>query len=192
MRFRLPDSAWAEMAAELESLGRLPSEGDRFSVELHVGAFVALRPRLGKNLPAPGRAAKAWERLAVAFERLQDAMADMPADCADLSLLGKWAPEFREALPEIAANARHVAELEAAGPKAGPRADPLRDNLVRMLLQLWCGYGGAASASVNAAGEADGPLVRFLTAGMNAASAAAGEEAPSPEALRHVIRAMAV
>lgn len=192
--FRLSDAEWDNIGDYLEeATGRLKYDGDRWSLEFACNCFVVPRQKRGRSLPTPAKAAKAWHKIADQAQKLHDAIEGLrEAGAADFTMLDNHqghAAAWAASLPSLVQGARDAAALELYAPKTANNSDPGRDFFVLRLVRLWKGYGGRVAAGYDdAAGKADGPLVRFLQMVTAPAMKAAGEAAISPDALRALIR----
>lgn len=185
--FTFTDAQWDAVGAHLDKIGRGRSPGDRKSLELQCHLFVRLRPRLGKGLATPKKAAEAWERIGASARRLKAAIADLKeAGGADLTLI-ETSPgaqhEWLAGLDGLIRGADQAATLETINPpKTSKNADPLRDEMIIRLTRIWRGCGGGRSSAE------DGALVAFLAAVLEPAFAAVNEATPSASSIRHVVR----
>ena len=189
--FHFTESEWDEISAELGRTGRMKCEEDRQILEMICNHFAQLRPKLGRNLPAPGKARDAWHKVATAASKLEAEIDGLrAAGAADFALLdwlddghrGGW-KHWSEQLSLLKQAAAWAAEIELAGArKVSNAADPMCDGLVKQLAMIWKSYGGRISHAE------DGPLLRFLRAVTAPTLIWASEKPMTRDALRGSVR----
>jgi hypothetical protein len=174
--FKFSDREWDRIRAELAPTGPIV-EFDRRKLEFFCLRFVASRPRLGRNAPAPKKARAAWRTVAAATHRLEVAIAGLPP--AGAKRLTFWARH----LPQLRQAADSAADFETAGArKVSNTADVLRDTFVKNLLLFWKGR------NARVAHAEDGPLVRFLSAVTAPALTQVGEQPMTHGQIRASVR----
>jgi hypothetical protein len=182
--FRLPDETWGAACREIKAAAGVDlNDGHRLLIEFYCGLYIA------PHHPQPAKYRDAWLAFAKAADDLRTA-ADHLRDvgAAELEFIGLFqggddiAMFIREQLPQLSEMARVVAEIEAQGPRLPAKADPARDALARQLVGFWAEHVGKAGATES------GPLTRFLVATLGETMRAAGQDVPTPKALRALIR----
>lgn len=188
-RFQLSDADFEEICRDLKDEDGFNPEALRWTLNLHCGAFVQLRPRIGKDLPTPDRAKEAWLEISRAAKRLKAAIDGLrEAGAADFSFIGTKADEWAASLPALIEAAKWAAKMERyLNPPLANNADPHRDGLIQMLVRVWQSWRSDKKIST----AEDGPLMRYLVAITTPTFIAVKEPSPSPETLRGILRKLA-
>lgn len=189
MDFHFSDTDFEEICRDLKDEVGFNPEALLWTLNLHCGAFVQLRPRIGKDLPTPDRAKEAWLEISRAAKRLKVAIDGLrEAGAADFILIGSNADKWAASLPSVIEAAKWAAEMERyINPPVANNADPHRDGLIKILVRVWQSWRSDKRIST----AENGPLMRYLVAAMTPTFTAVNEPPPSTDTLRGILRKLA-
>ncbi len=188
--FCLTEDEWMAASAELVSIGRGRSDGDRESIETICSTFILSRSD-GKRLPRPKHHSEAWKKVEAAARQLRDRITEIANDPEAVDVWSFLSHDVPTVIDHVISMSEYLARIEAMGPKHGNAADPAVNWLQRAIIGFWesCGGNVGASNPSDGSGEPYGPLIRFLSSTYSPALEGAGLRRPSPTALREIIRA---
>ena len=185
--FRFSDEQWETISQDLRKSASFNDNVCRLEVSIVCGGFVHLRPHIGKDLPSPERAKKAWLTIASAARKLQLAISELrEAGATDFNILGNIAKadEWAAQLPLVIRSAKESARLELMRRSMANNADPHRDNLVHSLVSVWLNHTGERKVPTTE----EGPLMRFLAAITTPTLIAANVKPLTTPTLRGILR----
>lgn len=186
--FRYSEVSWKGIAELIPDGGA----GDARD-ELEVFAHLFMQP--SRRFPSPLTRAKKYDALAVQADRLIASIERRPYSGNPF-----FASEHAlyDAIADLSApltNFAAVAVIEASklrthNSKRSNRADPRRDRYLNAIVEIWRNAGGKLTTTFDpVTNETRGDVLKFLELASAPVFAKVGKPMPSPNALRHVVRA---